>query len=207
MVKNTIFILVFMLATLGFFVTADNSIAGGAVLVPSSGGDGVVRGNVSFPNEVFVSANQNDGAAQAPCSNSLGTLTDIQDMNACFLTKTSGLIQILYCGVLDNFNHRDVSVRALVDSSPGNDKEAQPGNLQWSGRGTADDTYSGASCFTWIGEVENEKNCGIFHRDWCWTQHCVKMQCGANAFAQFNERVLKVFYNKFFETFTDLPPL
>jgi hypothetical protein len=201
MVKNTIFILVFMLATLGFFVTADNSIAGGAVLVPSSGGDGVVRGNVSFPNEVFVSANKDDGASQAQCGNGTANPQDLTDMNVCFLTKTSGLIEILYCGDLDNFGGQTASVRALVDSPP--DKEAQPGYLEWSFNSGTSDAGSGASCFTWIGEVENDKNCGIFHRDWCWTQHCVKIQCGASAFAQFNERVLKVFYNKFFETFTD----
>ena len=199
MVKNTIFILVFMLATLGFFVTADNSMAGGAIPVPTSD-NGVVRGNVSFPNEVFVLNNKDDGGTQAPCG-TIATPTDITDMNACFLTKTSGLIEVLYCGDLDNFAGSTVSVRALVDSPP--DKEAQPGYLEWSFNSGSSDAGSGASCFTWVGEVENNKNCGFLHRDWCWTQHCVKMQCGANGFAQFNERVLKVFYNKFFETFTD----
>lgn len=180
-------------SSMALFMTAETALA--IDTVPTSGGTGVVSGNVSLPAQVYVSANKDDGASQSLCGVN-GTLADITDMNVEFETKTSGVVEVLFCGSLDNLTspNPQVAVRALVDSSPGNDTQCQPGNIVWEETGSK----GGASCFTWYCYVENLKNCGKYHNKWCPTQHTVKMQCAYNqgdGYAQFNERVLTVRYD------------
>lgn len=175
MIRKNLLLAVLVVASLALFLSAGTSFAG-VTAAPDSGGTGIVRGDVKLPNEVFVVANTGStqfggDAQQAPCMG--GPAPEIRDMNVEFWTRTSGVVQVLYCGVLDNNSAMtNVDVRALVDSLPhtGNDIICQPSQIQW-----AQNTDDGgeSSCFSWICGVENPKDCGRYGHSWCWTKHNV----------------------------------
>ena len=202
MIRKNPLLVILVVASLALFLSAERSFAG-ATLVPQSA---IGSGDVELPNLAFIYSN-NAGGSQAACGTN-DVYADMTDTDVCFYTKTSGLIKIQFCGQVDNNSGpTQVGVRALVDSSPGNDMIAQPDAVLWVPDNDTAITAN-ASCFTWFGEVTNEKDCGRRNHDWCWTQHCVKMQCASvdATFSQFNRRDLSVYYNKYRESYVDALP-
>jgi hypothetical protein len=209
MIRKSFLLVVLVFASLALFLSAETQAGTGFTQVPQST-NGIVRGNVTFPNEVFVSANKNDGATFSTCGIN-DNLVDISDMNVSFWTRTSGLVQVLFCGNVFNFGLDSVvDVVAKVDNE---DTICQPGNIRWE----EGEDLGGSNCFTWICEVENDKDCGKWGNSWCWTQHNIHMECSTcpdgtcdttsdSDQAAFNSRILKVFYNKYLEQSPDPPP-
>jgi hypothetical protein len=200
MIRKNPLLLILVVASLALFLSAERSFAGVPMLVPLSP---IGCGDVVLPNLAFIYSN-NAGGSQAPCGSN-DVYNDMTDTQVCFTTKTSGLIKIQFCGQVDNSSGAQVGVRALVDSSPGDDHPAQPDAVRW----VEDPTEQNASCFTWFGEVTNPTGCGFRGKFPCPTNHCVKMQCASfdGTFSQFNRRTLSVYYNKLFPSSVEGCPL
>ena len=207
MIRVNFLLTVVVFASFALFIKVERSEAVFTQLPQST--DGHVTASPNFTDEVVALVNKNDGGDLSSCGQN-DTLEPIEGMTAHFKTRTSGLVQVLFCGDLDNVDPtHQVDVIAMIDAPSAN--ICQPGNIRWENGnafGSASDA-GGAYCFTWLCEVHNEKNCGRYGHDWCWTDHNIQMQCSiptSGSDANFQSRILKVFYNKLFGSKADEIP-